>query len=183
MSEFNALWDHIVTRCDSSNFPLVQNKEELEYVFNLIKGSTSYLEVGTAEGNSLYVLAHAMPKGSEITYIDIDEPRIRPKREKILQGLADYKITGLHGNSHDPEIVRSAWQKRYDCVLIDAGHTYDDAIQDARNYAPLADKYIIFHDVQMPSVMDAFRFYQKETGLTAYTVINSENFGFGIMTV
>jgi hypothetical protein len=38
----------------------VQEYHELEHVFNLMRDCESYLEVGTAEGNSLYVLAHAL---------------------------------------------------------------------------------------------------------------------------
>lgn len=180
--KFDDLWRYIVQR--SQGFPTVQEYHELQYVFNLIQGCESYLEAGTAEGNSLYVLSHALKPNSEITYIDWDEKHTREPRELIVRYLESkgFKITPLHGNTHDPEIVKKA-QAKYDVVLIDAGHKFEDVITDATNYGKLATKFIIFHDVQLPEVERAFSLYQKETGHTGYKVINSETFGYGILEI
>lgn len=174
----------IVKRCDELSFPLVQDKQELDFIFNLIQGCETYLEVGTAEGNSMFVLAHALKQNAHISYVDWDEERIRPKREMIEDTLTKqgYHITGIHGNSHDPETIMKA-NGRYEVVLIDAGHAYDDAIQDARNYGKMATKYLIFHDVNLPEVKSAFQEYQLETGYKSYIISNSESFGYGIMEV
>lgn len=180
---FEELWKFITKRCEEKNFPLVQNKAELEHVFGLMKDCNSYLEVGTAEGNSMYVLAHAMSRGAHITYIDKDEERIRPKREEIISLLKHegYLVNGIHNDSHSMDAIDRATARHYDCVLIDAGHSYMDALMDARNYGPLADKYIIFHDVQLPAVMEAFKVWQLESNKRGYTIINSEKFGFGVI--
>jgi len=95
LREFNDLWAFIVKRSNDASMPVVQDKEELEYVFNLLKDCESYLEVGTAEGNSLYVLANALPVNSEITYIDWAEKHTKENRDFILSRLTDYKITPI----------------------------------------------------------------------------------------
>lgn len=181
---FNDYWDFITERCSKLAFPLVQDKEELHFIYNLIQGCETYLEIGTAEGNSMFVLAHALKQNARIAYVDWDEEKIRPKRQMIEETLSKngYHITGIHGNSHDPEIIMKA-NGRYDVVLIDAGHSYDDALEDARNYGRMATKYIIFHDINLLDVKRAFQKYQTETGFKSYTISNSETFGYGIMEV
>lgn len=184
MKSFDDLWRFIVKRSDEAQFPVVQDYHELEHVFNLMRGCESFLEIGTAEGNSLYVLAHALKPGSQITYVDWDEPHTKPKRDLVLKMLTDegYGVRGVHGNSHDDSVIRAA-QDKYDIVLIDAGHDYNDVIADARNYGKLATKYIIFHDINLPQVKDAFAMYQKMVSHRSYMISNSENYGYGIMEV
>lgn len=176
---FDELWRFINNR---RSIITVQEYHELEHIFNLMRGCESYLEVGTAEGNSLYVLAHALKKGAAIAYIDWDEDHTRAPRNEILSMLTDYAITPIHGNTHDPEIIHKATGK-YDVVLIDAGHSYEDALQDARNYGPMATKYLVFHDICLPPVEAAFADYRRETGHRSYKRINSETFGYGIMEI
>lgn len=176
---FDTLWEFVKGHCKV----LAQNKAEMEFVYNLIVGCESYLEVGTAEGNSLYVFGNALIKGSEITYIDAAEERTQKYRESIISKMGDYRIHAIHGNSHHKDVIGETQKRRYDCVFIDAGHTYEDVIQDARNYAILADKYIFFHDVQLPPVMAAFKDWQKEIGRNGYTIINSENYGYGVIRI
>lgn len=183
LKTFDELWRFVCKR--SAGFPVVQEYHELEHVFNLMQGGESYLEVGTAEGNSLYVLAHALKKVAEIHYVDWDEDHTRGPRIEILKLLAreGYNVNPIHGNTHDTITIQRASARQYDIILIDAGHSYDDALQDARNYGKLAKKYIIFHDVMLPEVNRAFEQYQRETGLLAYKRINSETFGYGIMEI
>lgn len=176
---FDDLWEFVKAHCKI----LAQEKSEMVEIFNLMKDAESYLEIGTAEGNSLYVFGHALKKGSDITYVDGAEKHTQKYREGILNRMGDYKVMGCHGNSHDPAIIKQAQERRYDIVFIDAGHTYNDVMQDARNYAPLADKYIFFHDVQMPEVMQAYNDWLKESGRTGYTIIKSIGYGYGVVKV
>lgn len=184
MSTFNELWDFIVKRSDQANMPVVQDKSELEYVFNLLRDCKSYLEIGTAEGNSLYVLANAMPKGSEITYIDWAEPHTKQNRDFVLNKLADYKLTAIHGDSNDFSTMVGVNGNRYDAVLIDAGHDDFNVAIDAIFYGTLAAKYLIFHDVKLPDVERAFDWYAKQRPeCRAYKIVNSAHFGYGIMEI
>lgn len=182
MSGFSHLWNSIIDRSDT--FPVVQEYSELEFIYHLIQGCESYLEIGTAEGNSLYVLAQALKPNARITYVDWDEPHTRPHRDKVISELTrlGYYISPVHGNTHDPETIMKA-NGRYDVVFIDAGHEYEDALQDARNYGKMATKYILFHDINLPPVKRAFEQYRAETGLNGYTISNSETYGYGIIQI
>lgn len=184
MTKFDELWDFIVKRSAAAAMPVVQEKKELEHVFYLLEKCTSYLEVGTAEGNSMYVLANAMPKGSEITYIDFGEKHTEKNRNFILDKLSDYNITPIHGDSNDYSTFRKVANKRFDAVLIDAGHTDFNVAIDCLFYGPLASKYIIFHDVQLPDVGRAFDWYCKQfPERNSYRVVASANYGFGVIEV
>lgn len=176
---FDDLWKFVEGNCKV----LAQNKVEMKHVYDLILGCDSYLEIGTAEGNSLYIFGNAVNRGGRLAYVDLAEEHTKKYREGIIPLMKAYSLKGIHGNSHDSEIIKRAQEERYDCVFIDAGHKYKDALEDARNYAPLADKYVFFHDVQMPEVMEAFKMWQLESGMKGYTVINSENYGYGVIKV
>ncbi len=178
-SMFNELWDF----CKANTKILAQDKEEMNEVFDLIKGCESYLEIGTSEGNSLYIFGHAMKHGSTITYVDYNESHTRDWREpkaKILQEDG-YIINPIHGNCHNSEVIAEAQKSKYDVVFIDAGHSYNDVIKDAENYAHLATKYILFHDITMDGVRSAFTDWVGDREY--YTVINSKTYGYGIVKV
>ena len=206
MTDFEKLWSDLEERSRRWAIPIVQNYQELEYVFNLIKDSEceSYLEVGTAEGNSLYVLAQALKKKPGIfihfneadeemgsttrplvqvcEIVDFGETHTKKPREEVISILRgqDICITENYGNSHNTE----AKYGEYDIVLIDAGHSYEDVIADARAFGHLANKYIIFHDIQLPPVKAAFDWYCKQNPqFKVSSFINSESFGYGILEV
>jgi predicted O-methyltransferase YrrM len=175
LSKFSDLWKEICKR--SACFPVVQEYSELEYVYNLIEGCESYLEVGTAEGNSLYVLSHALKKGAKIVFVDFGEQHTALPREWVL---AQVKATPIYGNSHSPNVIHQA-KGKYDVVMIDAGHSYNDVKADAENYGCMATKYIIFHDINLPEVRKAFDEYAQ--GKKSHTISNSPTFGYGIVTL
>lgn len=171
-NEFDDLW-----KFTNRHGQIQQDYTELKHIYELIKGCESYLEIGTAEGGSICVLG----KGKkQIAYVDYDENHTRSQRMEALGSLGT-PYQAFHGNSHDPEIISKITSK-YDVVLIDAGHSYEDAKQDAENYGKLATKFIIFHDVQLPAVKRAFDEYTAKFK-DVRTFINSTNFGYGIVTL
>lgn len=180
---FEECWDFIVKRSADKNFPVVQNKHELMEVFSLMKGCSSYLEVGSAEGNSLYVLAHALKEGAHITYIDWDEPHTRDSRNEVVKLLTDegYKIQPVIGNTQHREVIELAQLNDYECIMIDAGHAFYDVMCDASNYMPFASKYVFFHDIMLPDVGDAFAI--RTRGMKTRRIIHSNNFGYGVVEV
>jgi hypothetical protein len=177
---FEDHWRHIVGR--SQGFPTVQNREELEYVYNLIQGADSYLEVGTAEGNSLYVLSRALAPNAPIAYVDYGEKHTTPHRNQVVTDLINrgHTVNEVLGDSNDP-ITASRAHGKYDVVMIDAGHIYDNVAKDASLYGPMAKKYILFHDIQLPEVNRAFVEYCERNGYKPRRVINSQTFGYGII--
>lgn len=178
MKSFDDLWRYVIER----NITVVQERSELEHVFNLIRGCESYLEIGTAEGNSLYVLAHALNPGARITCVDLGEMHTRSHQERIMQALLpDYTVGMFHGNSMD--INTYPIKEKHDVVLIDGGHDYATVKSDIAMYAPLATKHLIFHDVMMPDVKRAVDEYVSETGAKYREFINSLTMGFGIVEI
>lgn len=183
MKTFDELWSEIEERLTKQNIVIVQDKEELRHVFGLVAGSKSYLEVGTAEGNSLYVLAHALDPNAKITFVDFGEEHTAQPRREVLARIPQSarNITPIMGNSHAGESIRLAWHDNYDVVMIDAGHTYEDVIADAAAYGPKALKYIIFHDVMLPEVNRAFEWYARQIQRKSYRFVNSRTYGYGVI--
>lgn len=190
MTKFNNLWNDIQTRSQQNAFPIVQERKELEHVFNLMFNCESYLEVGTAEANSLYVLGRALKPRGRIAIVDYGEERIQQYRDEVITGLKDedYQVKEIYGDSTLQSTVAqlvSTYGGFYpDVVMIDAGHDGESVMSDAINYAPRARKYVFFHDITMPSVAKAFAWYSQHAEQTfkASKFVNSDNFGYGILT-
>lgn len=173
---FDKLWDEVIKRSDG-RFPVVQDKEELRHIFNLMQGCKSYLEVGTAEGNSLYVLKHAVEPNGIIEIVDLGEEHTTARNE-----IMGHRVIPHYGNSHDVRIVNEVGMNSFDIVLIDAGHEFEDVVADAIAYGRLARKYIFFHDIQLSPVKAAFDWYcRANPQFKVSTFINSEKFGYGIL--
>jgi len=183
LSDFNSLWRHIVER--SQGFPTVQEYSELQHVFNLMKGCSSYLEIGTAEGNSLYVLAQALNRNATIACVDLCEKHTEKPRNEVvteLRGMG-YMVCVCAGDSTNPATLHPTLKTEYDCVLIDGGHDYATVISDAYMYGKYATKYLFFHDVTMPEVNRAFEEYCESMERKGYKMINSTSFGYGIIKI
>lgn len=184
MTNFDNLWSEIVKRCDDLSFPLVQDRKELEHVYDLMVASecNSYLEIGSAEGNSLYVLGNATD--NFVDCIDIGEVHTDPKRAEMMEKLRALgkTVTEYIGDSTNQATLPN--KQKYDCVLIDGGHDYHTVLSDAMMYAPLATRYVFFHDVQLQPVADAIRYYLDHWKIGKYrTFINSDSFGYGVIEV
>lgn len=182
MKDFDSLWHFITHRGVAV---IVQDKAELNEIFDLIKGCNSYLEIGTAEGNSLYVLANALKNITSVSYVDKAGYNTEKPRDEIIrilekQGIYVHRI---HGSSHSNDSIREANAfAPYDVVMIDAGHEYEDVIADAMVYGEMARKYIVFHDITIGGVKKAFDWYVKEQNhKKTKTIILSEKFGYGVI--
>lgn len=185
MKTFDELWKDIEERSKRWCIPIVQEYKELEYVFKLIKGCKSYLEIGTAEGNGLYVLSHALSDDAFIEYVDFGEKHTKAARDEVCAKIKQRAVDN-HGNSHYAFIINQMCSREIDrdVVFIDAGHTYEDVIADAIAYGHLATKYIIFHDICLPPVKAAVEWYlQQNPQFKYHEFINSPSYGYGIIEV
>ncbi len=183
-NEFDYLWREVT----NDAFMTVQDYEELKYVFSLMEQCTSYLEIGSAEGKSLYVLGCAMPEGSHIAYVDIDEEKTRQPRIdriKLLTDIKKHKVTGISGDSHSPIVIERAKSLgKFDAVMIDAGHSTDDVMQDWSAYGSLATKYVFFHDIALSEVRDAWDVIRmNHRGKSWEFISHDSKFRYGILEV
>lgn len=192
---FHELWRDLGERSRRWAIPIVQDYKELEYIFNLMKDCSEYLEVGTAEGNSLYVLSHALQQNNWCSHnwiIDFGEKHTAAPRKEVIERLEISRpkltIHEIYGNSHNSGVIKQMEIETgllsFDAVLIDAGHTYEDVIADSIAYGHLATKYIIFHDICLPDVRKAYDWYLKQNPqFKHHEFINSTSFGYGIIEV
>lgn len=142
--------------------PMVQNKEELKWMYDRVKGLRSYLEVGTGFGQSLYVIAGALAKGARIVTVDYPKYRYRnagywAKRDLphfrnidgIVKGLREdgYEVSVIRANSRDPYIVGLVKKLGpYEACLIDGDHSMEGVTSDYKNYRDVCSA-MFFHDV------------------------------------
>lgn len=159
---------------------IVQEKSELEYVHGLMESLNpeSYLEVGTAEGDSLYVLGSLISETGRIHWVDKDESTPRIMRMHVEEMLKPRTITGYSGLSTDDE---AQLDEQFDVVMIDGGHDYETVLCDCRRFVPLARKLVLWHDIQLAGVKKAVDEYMA--GRKYETFIHSETMGYAILRV
>ena len=93
----------------------------------------SYLEIGTAAGGNMLLFEMMGVKGWGV---DILAPSM---------GNAHRVCIGRSTDSHAIEWAQE--HGPYDMVFIDCVHTYKAVKADFENYAPLAEKLVVFHDL------------------------------------
>lgn len=189
---FQELWKFINAR---GSVITVQEEHELHHVFDLMRGCDcqSYLEVGAAEGNSLYVLGHAVREATTercISYIDYGEKHTEASRSEALAKMGK-PCWPFFGDSTNPRTFFDRSFHRfdppkptYDCILIDGGHDFATVLSDSILYAPLANRYVFWHDIQLPEVRKAYEWFKARWNLGEYSeFIHSDTFGYGICKI
>ena len=176
--EFDKVWNFINSR---KNVPaIVQNKDELGHVFELVKKSEAktYLEIGTAEGNSLYALG-GLVESCQI--INLPEKHTQQAKNEIINILGN--VDCFYGDS-TKLFPSEDFKKNFDVVMIDGGHDFATVLNDSIRYGDLAKKYIFWHDINLPEVNLAFEWYVQRRKYKHYYRFSTgpnENFGYGIM--
>jgi len=135
--------------------------EEAEFMYNLINENKlkNTLEVGLGYGKSaLYILCGALKHNKNVDYKHIV---MDPFQSKYNYGaIANFKKLHVENQiefneeySHFvlPKIVQS--NRKFDFILIDGGHKFDDQFVDFYYADLLAEKsaFILFHDTWMRS--------------------------------
>jgi predicted O-methyltransferase YrrM len=135
---------------------VLQHEEELREFLKLIRGEqiSSYLEIGSKFGGSLWQVAQVMQPRSRIVAVDIrrghrkwreSEPSLEACIAKLNEMGHDARV--LWGDSTDKEIVHEVQLNGpYDLVLIDANHTLPFVTKDWENYGPMVS-IVAFHDI------------------------------------
>jgi cephalosporin hydroxylase len=118
------------------------------------EGVTSYLEVGSKFGGSLWRVATALPPGSRIVSVDMPGgTKAWKESEASLKACAaelerlGYDVTVIWGDSTDPKVIEQVKALGpYDAMLLDGDHRLDGLVKDWDNYRDIG-KIIAFHDV------------------------------------
>jgi cephalosporin hydroxylase len=139
----------------------LQIESELQILLNILqkRNIRRMLEIGTAQGGTLFLFARFLRPDSTIISLDLPEGMFGGGYESFkipfYMNFAEKNqhIHLLRNDSHSPSSlskVKSIIQgQKIDFLLIDGDHTYDGVKQDYQMYAPLVSKggIIAFHDI------------------------------------
>lgn len=133
-------------------FRLHASETETEELIELARqeGCRSYLEIGSANGGSLWRVARSLPIGSLV--VSVDRPKAKSYEGDLRHcghqlGARGYRVSLLLGDSADPVIVEKARSlSPFDLLMIDGDHGDRYVRLDYANYGPMA-RIVAFHDV------------------------------------
>jgi predicted O-methyltransferase YrrM len=138
-----------------------QNRAEIVEVLKIIAKNPpkSVLEIGTANGGTLFLLTRMAQDDALITSVDLPGGKFGggyPKwKEFVYKSFAknNQKINLLRANSHEKQtfnMVSDIFKKqKIEFMFIDGDHTYEGVKEDFLTYqALLADNALVmFHDI------------------------------------
>ncbi len=136
------------------NMRPVQVRSEITKLLEILKKRKpkSILEIGTANGGTLFLFAKVSDRNARIVSIDNGYPRWREKLYRAF-ALPSQKLYLLRSNSHDSSTLKRArgllGGARVDFLFIDGDHTYEGVKKDFAMYSKLVKKggVIGFHDI------------------------------------
>lgn len=133
-----------------------QDEREITAFCELLtaEGVTSYLEVGSKFGGSLWRAANALPKGSRIVSVDLPNgTRAWKESSASLTACINalkakgYDAQVIWGDSTDPRVIEHVWNLApFDAALLDADHRLSGVTHDWKVYGPMAN-IVAFHDI------------------------------------
>ena len=153
---------------DIAPFKIYQDAGELASFLAYVGDLDGYLEIGTASGAMLDFMLNAL----KVRAYGID---LNPPARSALQRRM------FLGDSSSKEAL--AWAKRrgpFDLVFIDGGHTYEQAQLDYKLYAPMARRFIAFHDINHDTWRGVVEFWRGLNVPGKVEFINPAIIGLGI---
>lgn len=127
-----------------------QHQPELNWLLERIAGARSILEIGSAQGHTLSLMAMAAANGARIVSIDAGLAQGTLAETIGKLSAAGYAARGFVGDSHSGAAIRFARENGpYDFIFIDGDHDYDGVAADWNNYGFLG-RMVGFHDIAHP---------------------------------
>ena len=156
---------------------------------------STYLEIGTREGSSLYNMVLSNSDSlKEIHIVDTWESEYggsgRGSHDHIAELLTEMNYSGAvvfhDGSSHD--ILPSLeLENHFDAIYVDGDHSYEGGLNDLNNVLPLVKPggVILFDDIAHPSHLDledAFdKFVESNENVLENSEKNKSGLGCGIV--
>jgi hypothetical protein len=135
--------------------------------------ATSFLEIGVQEGFSLAAVVGANAYMKKVALCDtwgwVDGGTGRGSHEHIealLDGLG-YRGERIYLTGDSKVTVPTLREATFDLIHVDGDHTEAGAYADLHNVTPLAGRYIVVHDIFMPSVWAAVSRWLKENNFAS----------------
>lgn len=127
-----------------------QHPSEVMQMVEKARGLKSVLEIGSATGHTLAMLALVGEKGAKVCSIDAGLAREKLANTITKLRAAGYDAHVFDGDSHSAEALAFAYKHGpFDFVFIDGDHSYEGAKADWESYGPLG-KVVAFHDIAHP---------------------------------
>lgn len=131
-----------------------QLKSEFVKFSKLLKSRkiNNVLEIGTANGGTLYLLSRIINKRGVIVSLDLEQPKWKQGFYKSF-ALGEQQIFLVAGNSHKKQTLKKVKKiflnKKVDLLFIDGDHSYDGVKSDFNMYKGLVKigGIIAFHDI------------------------------------
>lgn len=170
-----------------------QRKQEIAGLAAIVedRGWRTIVEIGRADGGTLYLLANATPRGSLIVSIDIADvgPATRFQLSRFAPGRRVRIVTGDSGAQTTLDRVRELLGSRpLDFIFIDGDHSYVGVRRDYELWSPLVGLggAIGFHDIcSGPGSGDVHRFWAELEGTKTEIVAEpgQTSYGIGLLDV
>ena len=194
-------WLDFIWSSNNGFFRPIQNYQEISSLINIVneRKPKAVLEIGTANGGSLFLFCRAADSDAQIVSIDLPggiNGGGYPKWKERLYQLFTKEGQTLHllrKNSHlqsTKDYLKSLGLRAFDLIMIDADHSYNGVKTDFELYQDLLSEngIIVLHDVIKnefdPSVqVDRFWKQVKSQYETQEIIDNVEqgNMGIGIV--
>lgn len=154
-------WVEFIWSAADGFFRPMQDREEITELVELIsqRRPTSLLEIGTANGGSLFLFCRACNPAATIVSIDLPGgingggfPKWKTQLYKKFAG-SEQTLNLLRANSHHLTTVENVKRippnETYEVIMIDADHSYEGAKKDFELYKNLIKKggILILHDI------------------------------------
>jgi len=151
-------------RYDNYSVIPLQKRMEIGNLLEILKNENPkvVVEIGTADGGTLFLLSQIASSDATIISIDL------PEGEYGGEFYPDWKVSFyksfvkesqkmhlIRADSHDSKTLSEAKQilerRKIDFLLIDGDHSYNGIKKDFEMYSPLVKKggLIAFHDIQI----------------------------------
>ena len=135
----------------------MQVKEELNELLNYVKGKELILEIGTAQGGTLFQMMKVASDNAEFVSIDLPNGKFggefgQPDMKEMQSWLKEKQnLHIIRADSKSFLTVKKVNEilngRKFDFIFIDGDHTYEAVKEDYEIYKEFAGNIIAFHDI------------------------------------